>query len=68
MTDSSRIAPPYPGKSAELISLGDGLNFGAPLARVSGVAVPNPLFFLRSNNPPPTLAPDEWRVRVHGRV
>ena len=30
--------------------------------------MPNPLFFLRSNNPPPTIAPDDWRLRVDGRV
>jgi DMSO/TMAO reductase YedYZ molybdopterin-dependent catalytic subunit len=61
-------APPYPGKSPELIPLGDGLNFSVPLARVSGTVVPNPLFFLRSNNPPPTLAPEDWRLRIDGRV
>jgi DMSO/TMAO reductase YedYZ molybdopterin-dependent catalytic subunit len=61
-------AAPYPGKSPELISLGDGLNYSAPLARVSGTLVPNELFFLRSNNKPPSLAPSEWRVRVDGHV
>jgi DMSO/TMAO reductase YedYZ molybdopterin-dependent catalytic subunit len=62
------ISPPYPGKSADLISLGDGLNFSAPLAQVSGTVVPSPLFFLRSNNPPPRLVPEEWRLRIDGRV
>ena len=66
MTDLK--APPYPGKSHDLISLGDGLNFSAPLAQVSGTVVPNPLFFLRSNNPPPRLASHEWRLRIDGRV
>ena len=67
MTDTS--APPYPGKSPELISLGDGLNYSSPLARVaSGTVVNNPLFFLRSNNPPPDLRPVDWRVRLDGRV
>lgn len=66
MTDLK--APPYPGKSPDLISLGDGLNFSAPLAHVSGTVVPNPLFFLRSNNPPPQLAPHEWRLHIGGRV
>ena len=35
---------------------------------MSGTVVPNPLFFLRSNNPPPALEPRDWRVRVDGRV
>jgi sulfane dehydrogenase subunit SoxC len=61
-------APPYPGKSSDLISLGDGLNFEAPLHEVAGTLVPNPLFFLRSNNPPPRLQPAEWQVRIEGRV
>jgi DMSO/TMAO reductase YedYZ molybdopterin-dependent catalytic subunit len=30
--------------------------------------VDNPLFFLRSNNPPPSLEFDAWRARVDGRV
>lgn len=30
--------------------------------------MPNPLFFLRSNNPPPSLDPRKWRVRIDGRV
>src|SRR5438067_5360940 len=51
-----------------MVSLGDGLNFGTPLAQISGTAVPNELFFLRSNNPPPSLAPSDWRVRIEGRV
>lgn len=67
MTDTTAV-PPSPGKSPELISLGDGLNFSTPLARVSGTVVPNALFFLRSNNPPPKLSASEWHVRVHGRV
>src|SRR5438552_16818075 len=66
MTDLK--APPYPGKSHDLISLGDGLNFSTPLAQVSGTVVPNPLFFLRSNNQPPALEPRDWRVRIDGRV
>src|SRR5579859_3232152 len=66
MTDIT--APRYPGKSAELISLGDGLNYSAPLAQVAETVVSNPLFFLRSNNPPPQLAPADWRVRIEGRV
>jgi DMSO/TMAO reductase YedYZ molybdopterin-dependent catalytic subunit len=59
---------PYPGKSAELIPLGDGLNFSTPLARVSGTIVPNPLFFLRSNHAPPAIESAQWRVRIDGRV
>jgi DMSO/TMAO reductase YedYZ molybdopterin-dependent catalytic subunit len=51
-----------------LISLGDGLNFSTPLAQVSGTVVPNPLFFLRSNYPPPTIEPGTWRMRIDGRV
>jgi DMSO/TMAO reductase YedYZ molybdopterin-dependent catalytic subunit len=61
-------ASPYTGKSPDLISLGDGLNFSTPLPEVGGTLVPNPLFFLRSNNPPPGLDPRDWRVRVQGRV
>ena len=61
-------APTFPGKSPELIPLGDGLNFSTPLARVSNTIVPNSLFFLRSNNPPPRLDPADWRARVGGRV
>jgi DMSO/TMAO reductase YedYZ molybdopterin-dependent catalytic subunit len=61
-------APPYPGKSSELISLGDGLNYSTPLGHVARTIVENPLFFLRSNNQPPTLATSEWQVRVDGRV
>jgi len=30
--------------------------------------VPNPLFFLRSNNPVPTIARGDWRMRIDGRV
>ena len=30
--------------------------------------MPNPLFFLRSNYPPPTIEPGAWRVRIDGRV
>ena len=67
MTDTQ--APPYPGKSPELISLGDGLNYSSPLARVQqGTVVPNPLFFLRSNNKPPAIGAANWNVRVEGRV
>jgi DMSO/TMAO reductase YedYZ molybdopterin-dependent catalytic subunit len=35
---------------------------------VSGTLVSNPLFFLRSNNPPPNLAGADWQVRLDGRV
>jgi DMSO/TMAO reductase YedYZ molybdopterin-dependent catalytic subunit len=61
---------PYPGKSPSLISLGDGLNFSTPLALVNRTVVDNPLFFLRSNNPPPGTAVDarSWRMRLDGRV
>jgi DMSO/TMAO reductase YedYZ molybdopterin-dependent catalytic subunit len=62
------LAAPYPGKSANLLSLGDGLNFSTPLAQVDAALVPNPLFFLRSNNPPPDLDPGAWRLRIDGRV
>jgi sulfite oxidase len=64
----SSNAPPYPGKSPDLVGLGDGLNFSTPLAQIGGTIVPNPLFFLRSNNPPPVLDPRAWRVRIDGRV
>jgi DMSO/TMAO reductase YedYZ molybdopterin-dependent catalytic subunit len=59
---------PYPGKSPSLISLGDGLNYSTPLALVNRTVVDNPLFFLRSNNPPPSLESRDWRVRIDGRV
>jgi DMSO/TMAO reductase YedYZ molybdopterin-dependent catalytic subunit len=65
---TDRYDPPYQGKSPDLIPLGDGLNFSTPLALVPGTLVPNSLFFLRSNNPPPTLEPAAWRVRIDGRV
>src|SRR5258707_3661039 len=68
LTDTLKSSPPYPGKSVDLISLGDGLNFSTPLAQVRGTAVPNPLFFLRSNYQPPTIDPGAWRVRIDGRV
>jgi len=48
--------------------LGDGLNFSAPLDRVSGTVVPTPEFFVRSNNPPPVLSAKEWSLRVDGLV
>jgi len=66
LTDIS--APPYPGKSPALISLGDGLNYSAPLLQVDQTVVSNELFFLRSNNPPPSLSPGEWQMRIDGRV
>ncbi|HEV7665850.1 MAG TPA: sulfite oxidase [Chloroflexota bacterium] len=63
------MATTYPGKSSDLISLGDGLNFSTPLMQVqSGTVVPAPLFFLRSNNPPPTMSADTWRLSVGGQV
>ena len=65
---SDTQAPPYPGKSPELISLGDGLNYSAPLAKVQGTVVPNALFFLRSNNKPPDVTPSSWSVHIEGRV
>jgi DMSO/TMAO reductase YedYZ molybdopterin-dependent catalytic subunit len=62
-------APPYPGKSPELIPLGDGLNFSTPLAQLErGTVVPAPLFFLRSNNAVPDVEATEWRLRIEGRV
>ncbi len=66
MTDT-QVAP-YPGKSPDLISLGDGLNFSTPLALVDRTVVDNSLFFLRSNNPPPVVASNDWRVTIDGRV
>ncbi|MCA1647602.1 MAG: sulfite oxidase [Chloroflexi bacterium] len=35
---------------------------------MSGTIVPNPLFFLRSNYPPPAIDPAAWRMRIDGRV
>jgi DMSO/TMAO reductase YedYZ molybdopterin-dependent catalytic subunit len=61
-------AQPYPGKSPDLIGLGDGLNFSTPLAQLQGTRVPNSLFFLRSNNPPPSVSASDWRLRIGGRV
>ncbi|MGI9146481.1 MAG: sulfite oxidase [Chloroflexota bacterium] len=68
VTQAAPAPPPFPGKSPELLALADGLNFGTPLGQISGTIVPNPLFFLRSNNPPPILAADQWRLRIDGRV
>ncbi len=68
VTQTPHREPPYPSKSPELLGLGDGLNFSTPLAQISGTIVPNPLFFLRSNNQPPVIAPGEWRMRIDGRV
>jgi DMSO/TMAO reductase YedYZ molybdopterin-dependent catalytic subunit len=62
------IASPHPGKSREMISLGDGLNYSAPLSLVTDTCVPTSLFFLRSNNPPPTVSALEWRLELTGRV
>lgn len=60
---------PGAGKSSDLISLGDGLNYSTPLAQVSsGTVVPAPLFFLRSNNQPASVTPEAWRLQVTGRV
>jgi DMSO/TMAO reductase YedYZ molybdopterin-dependent catalytic subunit len=67
LVTDTQVAP-YPGKSPSLISLGDGLNFSTPLALVKRTVVDNPLFFLRSNNPPPSLAFADWQVRIEGRV
>jgi DMSO/TMAO reductase YedYZ molybdopterin-dependent catalytic subunit len=55
-------------KSPDLIPLGDGLNFSAPLDRVRGTVVPTAEFFVRSNNPPPTLGAQEWSLRIDGLV
>jgi DMSO/TMAO reductase YedYZ molybdopterin-dependent catalytic subunit len=55
-------------KSPDLIPLGDGLNFSAPLDQVDGTVVPSAQFFVRSNNPPPTIAPETWSLRIDGRV
>ena len=66
MTHTS--APPFPGKSPDLLPLGDGLNFSTPLGQVEGTVVPTPLFFLRSNNPVPSINPATWRLDVQGRV
>jgi DMSO/TMAO reductase YedYZ molybdopterin-dependent catalytic subunit len=65
---SDQTAPPYPGKSPALISLGDGLNYSTPLVEVTGTRVPNPLFFLRSNYTPPPLEPQQWCLTIDGRV
>jgi DMSO/TMAO reductase YedYZ molybdopterin-dependent catalytic subunit len=58
----------YPGKSSDLIPLGDGLNFSTRLDRVDGTVVSSPLFFVRCNNPPPTLLARDWELRIEGRV
>ncbi|HET6318805.1 MAG TPA: molybdopterin-dependent oxidoreductase, partial [Chloroflexota bacterium] len=59
----------WPGKSPDLIPLGDGLNFSTPLDRVSsGTVVPTPFFFVRNNYPPANLSVGEWTLQVDGRV
>jgi DMSO/TMAO reductase YedYZ molybdopterin-dependent catalytic subunit len=55
-------------KSPNLIPLGDGLNFSAPLDRVNGTVVPTAEFFVRSNNPPPALTAEQWSLRIDGLV
>jgi DMSO/TMAO reductase YedYZ molybdopterin-dependent catalytic subunit len=68
MSQKSAVAVP-PGKSADLVPLPeDDLNFGTPLARISGRLVPTELFFVRSSYPPPTIAPADWRLRIDGLV
>jgi len=58
----------WQGKSADLIPLGDGLNFSTPLDRVEGTVVPTSLFFVRCNYPPASPAADAWELRIDGRV
>jgi len=58
----------WPGKSTYLIPLGDGLNFSTPLDQIGGSVVPTPLFFVRCNYPPASLAPSDWQMRVDGCV
>ena len=48
--------------------MGDGLNFSAPLDRVRGTVVPSDEFFVRSNNPPPTIEARDWSLRIDGLV
>ena len=60
--------PRLPNKSPELVPLGDGLNFSAPLDRVGGTVVPTAEFFVRSNNPPPSIEAAQWTLRIDGRV
>jgi DMSO/TMAO reductase YedYZ molybdopterin-dependent catalytic subunit len=62
-------APVPPGKSPDLVPLPeDDLNFGTPLARLSGRVVPTDVFFVRSSYPPPTIAPVDWRLQLDGLV
>lgn len=57
------------GKSPQLVPLpNDSLNFGTPLHLVQGNIVPNELFFLRSNYPPPAVEPAAWQLRIDGLV
>jgi DMSO/TMAO reductase YedYZ molybdopterin-dependent catalytic subunit len=58
------------GKDDRLIPYG-GANFGMPLDLIepaTGRAVPNDLFFVRSNGPVPVIDPTTWRLDVAGAV
>ena len=58
------------GKDRRLVPYGGG-NFGTPpdlLEQSDGLIVPTERFFMRSNGPVPTIAPDTWRLRVSGVV
>jgi sulfite dehydrogenase len=60
--------PVAPTKSPDLIPLGDGLNFASPLEQVTGTVVPTPIFFVRSNNPPPSVHLGSWSIQIDGLV
>jgi DMSO/TMAO reductase YedYZ molybdopterin-dependent catalytic subunit len=55
------------GKDPRLVPYGQ-TNLGMALDLVDGLAVPNDLFFVRSNYPLPTVDPAQWRLRVDGLV
>ncbi len=58
------------GKDLHLIPYGGG-NFGMPLELMEPdgeLIVPTERFFVRSNGPVPTIAPETWSMTVTGRV
>jgi DMSO/TMAO reductase YedYZ molybdopterin-dependent catalytic subunit len=61
------LEPALGDKDPRLIPYGT-TNLGTPMGLVSGLTVPNPLFFVRSNGPTPVIPPAAWRLQVTGLV
>jgi DMSO/TMAO reductase YedYZ molybdopterin-dependent catalytic subunit len=56
-----------PGKDPRLIPYGS-TNLGTPLELIDGLAVPNELFYVRSNGPTPAIESEAWRLHIRGLV